>query len=92
MDVSWCLLRFGCQKRRLAAPRGFRGFDGIFEFSPLSYQWEISERPDTTGVHRVAEQLIRQLEKKKDELTGVFENAPRIIGPPNLRCRPISLL
>jgi glycosyltransferase involved in cell wall biosynthesis len=36
-----------------------------------------------TGVHRVAEQLIRQLKRHDSEFAGLFENAPRVIAPPN---------
>jgi glycosyltransferase involved in cell wall biosynthesis len=36
-----------------------------------------------TGVHRVAEQLIRQLERHGSEFAGLFENSPRVIAPRN---------
>ena len=38
-----------------------------------------------TGVHRVAEQLLRQLAIHRLELTKIFEEAPRLIAPPSLR-------
>jgi glycosyltransferase involved in cell wall biosynthesis len=36
-----------------------------------------------TGVHRVAEQLVRQLAMRRDELADLFEQPPRLIAPPN---------
>ena len=36
-----------------------------------------------TGVHRVAEQLVRQLAMRRDELADLFEQPPRLITPPN---------
>ena len=38
-----------------------------------------------TGVHRVAEQLVRQLAMHRDELADLFEQPPRLITPPNAR-------
>ena len=38
-----------------------------------------------TGVHRVAEQLLRQLANHRLELAEIFEEPPRLIAPPNLR-------
>jgi glycosyltransferase involved in cell wall biosynthesis len=38
-----------------------------------------------TGVHRVAEQLLRQLGDHGPELAKMFEKSPRLIAPPNLR-------
>jgi glycosyltransferase involved in cell wall biosynthesis len=38
-----------------------------------------------TGVHRVAEQLIRQLAFHRHELAELFPNAPAIIAPVNVR-------
>jgi glycosyltransferase involved in cell wall biosynthesis len=38
-----------------------------------------------TGVHRVAEQLVRQLANHCSELAEMFEEPPRLIAPPNLR-------
>ncbi|NOJ47691.1 glycosyltransferase family 4 protein [Bradyrhizobium sp. WSM 1744] len=38
-----------------------------------------------TGVHRVAEQLIRQLFCRRDELRDLFHEAPGIIAPRNVR-------
>lgn len=38
-----------------------------------------------TGVHRVAEQLIHQLAKRKDELAELFPQAPCIIVPRTVR-------
>jgi len=37
-----------------------------------------------TGVHRVAEQLLRQLANHRSELAEVFDESPRLIAPPNL--------
>jgi glycosyltransferase involved in cell wall biosynthesis len=41
-----------------------------------------------TGVHRVAEQLIRQLAIRRRELAELFPNAPGIIAPANVRNNP----
>jgi glycosyltransferase involved in cell wall biosynthesis len=41
-----------------------------------------------TGVHRVAEQLIRQLAIRRHELADLFPNAPAIIAPTNVRNNP----
>jgi glycosyltransferase involved in cell wall biosynthesis len=41
-----------------------------------------------TGVHRVAEQLIRQLAFRRQELAELFPKAPAIIAPPNVRNTP----
>jgi glycosyltransferase involved in cell wall biosynthesis len=41
-----------------------------------------------TGVHRVAEQLIRQLAFRRHELAELFPEAPAIIAPPNVRNTP----
>ena len=38
-----------------------------------------------TGVHRVAEQLLRQLAIHRLELAKIFEEEPRLIAPPSLR-------
>jgi glycosyltransferase involved in cell wall biosynthesis len=38
-----------------------------------------------TGVHRVAEQLVRQLAYHRDELAEVFEKSPRLIAPRKLQ-------
>lgn len=38
-----------------------------------------------TGVHRVAEQLIRQLSNHSLELTELFQSAPQVIAPANFR-------
>jgi glycosyltransferase involved in cell wall biosynthesis len=43
-----------------------------------------------TGVHRVAEQLVRQLANHRSELAEVFEKPPRLIAPPNLRSTPLE--
>ncbi|KRR03145.1 glycosyltransferase family 4 protein [Bradyrhizobium valentinum] len=43
-----------------------------------------------TGVHRVAEQLIRQLEGRVSEFAGLFEKSPMLIAPPNLHRRPLD--
>lgn len=40
-----------------------------------------------TGVHRVAEQLLRQLEGHVGEFAGLFERSPTVIAPPNLNRR-----
>jgi glycosyltransferase involved in cell wall biosynthesis len=40
-----------------------------------------------TGVHRVAEQLIHQLEGRVDDFADLFKNPPTLIGPPNLHLR-----
>jgi glycosyltransferase involved in cell wall biosynthesis len=40
-----------------------------------------------TGVHRVAEQLLRQLGNHRCELAEIFDESPRLIAPPNLRNR-----
>jgi glycosyltransferase involved in cell wall biosynthesis len=37
-----------------------------------------------TGVHRVAEQLVRQLGEHRDELAELFQQAPRLIAPDSL--------
>jgi glycosyltransferase involved in cell wall biosynthesis len=36
-----------------------------------------------TGVHRVAQQLMHQLER--DDFAGLFKNPPTLMGPPNLQ-------
>jgi glycosyltransferase involved in cell wall biosynthesis len=41
-----------------------------------------------TGVHRVAEQLIRQLAFRRHDLAELFRDAPGIIAPENLRHNP----
>jgi glycosyltransferase involved in cell wall biosynthesis len=41
-----------------------------------------------TGVHRVAEQLIRQLASRRDELADLFREDPGIIAPENVRNGP----
>jgi glycosyltransferase involved in cell wall biosynthesis len=41
-----------------------------------------------TGVHRVAEQLIRQLALRRHELGELFRDAPGIIAPANVRNNP----
>jgi glycosyltransferase involved in cell wall biosynthesis len=38
-----------------------------------------------TGVHRVAEQLLRQLDNHRRELAEIFDEPPRLVAPPNLR-------
>lgn len=38
-----------------------------------------------TGVHRVAEQLVRQLASHDSELAEMFERPPRLIAPTNVR-------
>jgi glycosyltransferase involved in cell wall biosynthesis len=38
-----------------------------------------------TGVHRVAEQLVRQLATRHDELTDLFEQPPHLVAPLNAR-------
>jgi glycosyltransferase involved in cell wall biosynthesis len=38
-----------------------------------------------TGVHRVAEQLLRQLANHRGKLAEIFDESPRLIAPPNLR-------
>jgi glycosyltransferase involved in cell wall biosynthesis len=43
-----------------------------------------------TGVHRVAEQLIRQLERHGGEFEGLFEKSPRIVAPPNPHRRSLD--
>jgi glycosyltransferase involved in cell wall biosynthesis len=43
-----------------------------------------------TGVHRVAEQLIRQLQRQGGEFAGLFEESPTVIGPPNLYRRSLD--
>jgi glycosyltransferase involved in cell wall biosynthesis len=43
-----------------------------------------------TGVHRVAEQLVRQLEGYGSEFAGLFEKPPRLIAPPNLHRQSFS--
>jgi glycosyltransferase involved in cell wall biosynthesis len=44
----------------------------------------------STGVHRVAEQLIRQLERHGGEFEGLFEKSPRVVAPPNLHHRSLG--
>jgi glycosyltransferase involved in cell wall biosynthesis len=39
----------------------------------------------STGVHLVAEQLMRQLANHRHELAEIFEESPRLIAPSNLR-------
>jgi glycosyltransferase involved in cell wall biosynthesis len=43
----------------------------------------LTARP--TGVHRVAEQLVRQLSKHADELAELFPERPCLIAPTNLK-------
>ena len=38
-----------------------------------------------TGVHRVADQLVHQLGRRRQELAELFEEEPRIIAPANVR-------
>jgi glycosyltransferase involved in cell wall biosynthesis len=44
-----------------------------------------------TGVHRVAEQLVRQLATRHDELTDLFEQPPRLVAPLNVRNRSLDV-
>jgi glycosyltransferase involved in cell wall biosynthesis len=44
-----------------------------------------------TGVHRVAEQLIRQLAENLDEFTGLFQKQPELVAPTNLRRTTYSI-
>src|SRR5689334_19167850 len=43
-----------------------------------------------TGVHRVAEQLVRQLGDRRGELADLFHEAPQLIGPPDLLKTPLD--
>ena len=43
-----------------------------------------------TGVHRVAEQLIHQLARRRDELAELFPQAPCIIAPRTLRTTHVT--
>jgi glycosyltransferase involved in cell wall biosynthesis len=43
-----------------------------------------------TGVHRVAAQLIRQLERHREMLGSQFNSEPVVIGPPNVRHSPFE--
>jgi glycosyltransferase involved in cell wall biosynthesis len=43
-----------------------------------------------TGVHRVAEQLIRQLERHGGAFTGLFQDSPKVVAPPNLQRRSLD--
>ena len=44
-----------------------------------------------TGVHRVAEQLVRQLATRHDELTDLFEQPPRLVAPLNAHNRSLDV-
>jgi glycosyltransferase involved in cell wall biosynthesis len=44
-----------------------------------------------TGVHRVAEQLIRQLKRHGGEFADLFEKSPTVIAPPNLHRRSLDV-
>jgi glycosyltransferase involved in cell wall biosynthesis len=44
-----------------------------------------------TGVHRVAEQLVRQLAIRRDELADLFEQPPRLIAPPNAHNKSLDV-
>jgi glycosyltransferase involved in cell wall biosynthesis len=57
---------------------------GAVGFRRLSINGKfLGARP--TGVHRVAEQLIRQLVSRREELKNLFREAPGIIAPRNVR-------
>jgi glycosyltransferase involved in cell wall biosynthesis len=43
-----------------------------------------------TGVHRVAEQLVRQLGDHRDELAELFKQAPRLIAPASMLETPLD--
>src|SRR3979411_854358 len=44
-----------------------------------------------TGVHRVAEQLVRQLATRRDEIADLFEQPPRLIAPLNAHSKSLDV-